>query len=485
MTKSEIGLNVKPGIKSFAASAKVEKSLRYSIYDGAASGATTGLTQDYIAPFALALKATSTQIGLLTSIANMAAALFQLKAPAILRRAGTRKRMILPVVLVEALLWAPLALIPFLFSGHSMWGLTTIFTLIIVFGSLSDPAWGSMMADLVPVRKRGRYFGNRGKICGFTTLAFAFVAAFILWLFGHQLFIGFATIFALALSFRLVSWCFLAKMYEPPIAIADKGRFHLLDFINETRATNLGRFVLYVSAMNFATYLAAPFFAVYMLRDLGFGYLTYVVVIASAALANSLALTFWGKRADRAGNLKIIAISSIFIPLAPLLWLAGHNIFYLLLIQLLSGFIWAGFNLCSTNFVYDASRPERRPRCISYFNAMNGSAICLGALLGGILAPHLPPILGYNLLTLFLISGLLRAVIAMTLFHHIVEVRRVSKISTIELIWDKLRLKAMKVWAVPRLVSSPALTPDIGRPYLQQGHIPQSPTVLWPGPSPP
>lgn len=87
-TKSGIGLNVKPGVKSFAASAKVEKSLRYSIYDGAANATTTDLTQDYIAPLALALKATSTQIGLLTSIANLAAALFPLKAPAILRRAG-------------------------------------------------------------------------------------------------------------------------------------------------------------------------------------------------------------------------------------------------------------------------------------------------------------------------------------------------------------------------------------------------------------
>jgi MFS family permease len=476
---------VKPEIRSFAASAKVEKSLRYSIYDGAASAATTGLTQDYIAPFALALKATSTQIGLLTSIANLAAALFQLKAPAILRRAGTRKRMILPVVLVQALLWAPLALIPFLFSGHSMWGLTAIFTLIIVFGSLANPAWGSLMTDLVPVRKRGRYFGNRGRICGFTTLAFAFVAAFILWLFGHQLFIGFTTIFAMALSFRLISWCFLAKMYEPPATIEDEGRFRLLDFINETRSTNLGRFVLYVSAMNFATYLAAPFFAVYMLGELGFGYLTYVVVIASAALANSLALTFWGKRADRAGNLKIIAISSLFIPLVPLLWLADDNIFYLVLVQLFSGFVWAGFNLCSTNFVYDSSRPERRTWCISYFNAMNGSAICLGALLGGVLASHLPPVLGYNLLTLFLISGLLRAAVAMTLFHHIAEVRRVPKISTIELIWDKLELKTMKVWAIPQLVSSLVLTPDTGGPYLQLGYIPRSSTVLWSGPSPP
>jgi len=48
-------------------------------------------------------------------------------------------------------------------------------------------------------------------------------------------------------------------------------------------------------------------------------------------------------------------------------------------------------------WLHDASRSERKSWRISYFNAMSGSAICLGALLGGVLAPHLPPVLGYNL----------------------------------------------------------------------------------------
>ena len=467
--------------QSVAEAAKVRKSLKCAIYDGASNAATTGLTQDYIAPFALALKATSAQIGLLTSIPSLAAALFQLKAPDMVQRMGSRKRVILPAVLIHALLWAPLALISLLFHSNGIWWVIAIFTLIMVFGALANPAWGSLMADLVPVGKRGRYFGHRGKICGFTTLAFAFVAAFILWLFGHHLFIGFATIFALALFFRLISWYFLAKMYEPPVAIQPRERFRLLDFVRETRATNLGRFVLYVSAMNFATYLAAPFFVVYMLRDLGFDYLTWVVIIASSTLATTMALTFWGKRADRAGNIKIIAISSLFIPLVPLLWLASHNVFYLVLVQLFSGFAWAGFTLCSTNFVYDASPPERRTGCIAYFNAMNGTAICLGALSGGVLAPHLPSLFGYSLLTLFLISGLLRAVVAMTLFHHVVEVRRVPKISTIELIWANLRLKVRGTGSVISSISLPILHNRL----MVTEQIPPRRTLLMPGPSPP
>jgi MFS family permease len=116
------------------------------------------------------------------------------------QKTGSRKRMILLVVFVHALLWAPLPLIPFLFHGNGVWWLIAVFTLVMAFGSLANPAWGSLMADLVPPARRGRYFGHRGKICGFTMLTFTLVAAFILWLSRHQLFIGFAIVFALALA---------------------------------------------------------------------------------------------------------------------------------------------------------------------------------------------------------------------------------------------------------------------------------------------
>jgi len=40
--------------------------------------------------------------------------------------------------------------------------------------------------------------------------------------------------------------------------------------------------------------------------------------------------------------------------------------------------------------------------------SINGTAICLGALLGGVLAKAMPPLFGHRLLALFLLSGVLR-----------------------------------------------------------------------------
>jgi MFS family permease len=154
-------------------------------------------------------------------------------------------------------------------------------------------------------------------------------------------------------------------------------------------------------------------------------------------MANLAFMTFWGKRTDKAGNMKVLKVTSVLVPLVPLLWIGSHQLYYLIPVQILSGFAWAGFNLASANFVYDASPSKHRMQYIAVFNATNGSAICFGGLLGGYLALCLPSLLGYQLLTLFLVSGLLRGLVAATLLRRLSEVRQVPETSIAELLFGK------------------------------------------------
>ena len=415
----------------------IRKTLRNSVFDGASHSAMLGLTQSYVVPFALALRATTAQIGLLASIPSLTMALSQLAVPRLIRRAGSRKRLILPVVLIHALMWIPVLLVPYLFPGDKVWWLIGFMTLSAVFGSLAIPAWGSMMADLVPGNTRGRYFSQRSRICDFVMLVVSLVAGGILqWTTGSP-FLGFSIIFAGAVVSRLTSWYFLSKMHEPLLKETTNNHSNLLSVIRKTRSSNLGRFIMYMSLINFATSLSGPFFAVYMLRDLNFDYLTYVAINATSTIATITFLTRWGRRADRAGNIKVMRITSFLIPLVPLLWLVSKQVYYLIPIQVLAGFAWSGFTLTSSNFLYDASPQENRTQSIAIFNAVNGVAICLGALTGGFLAPRLPQLLGNSLLCLFLISGVLRGFVVILLLRKISEVRRVPKVSSLELLFGK------------------------------------------------
>jgi MFS family permease len=397
-------------MKNFTTDPKVNRSLRFSILDGASYNAMLGLTQDFMAPFALALKASTAQIGLLASLPNLALALSQLGSPCISERLRSRKSWIIPVVLIQAVLWLPIFLLPQLFDGAAVWWLIGLFTAGSVFGALGNPAWGSMMADLVPAGMRGRYFGSRNRIGGLTLLLAFFLGGAVLELSADQVMLGFAVLFGAAALFRLASAFFLTRMYEPPPPRRCPDKFDPVHEIKTLPGTRVGRFSIYVAALMLSTHVAGPFFAVYMLRELGFSYWIFVVVTAAAAVANFLFMGFWGRAADKIGHMKIVRLTSLLIPINPILWLGGQALPYLIAIQIFSGFSWSGFNLASTNFLYEAAAPERRTRAIAVFNALSGLAICIGALLGGLVAPRLPEISGHGFLALFLLSGLMRAV---------------------------------------------------------------------------
>ena len=418
---------------------KIRNSLRLSIFDGAAGFAMAGLTQNYITPFALALKATTVQIGLLNSFPSFATAFSQLAAPALVNRAGSRKRVILPVVLVHALMWLPVFLLPYLLPDSGVWWLIGLFTISGVFGALANAPWGSMMADLVHEGIRGRFFSFRGRINTFTFLALSLIGGLLLQSFTHNVFIGFAIIFGGATVFRLLSFNFLSRMYEPALAREKPDTANLRYMIKHLGGSNFGRFTFFIALIYFAIMVAGAFFSVYMLRDLKLSYLTFTLVNSSGTVSTLIFLRFWGRRADRAGNLKILRITGCLLPAVPLLWLVSTNPAYLICANAFSGFVWAGFDLSCGNFLFDASAPETRTKQIAIFNCIVNVSLSLGSLAGGYIAPHLPAMLGYQLRTLFTLSGVLRAVVVVLVLRTIVEVRHVPKISTLRLLTGRMK----------------------------------------------
>jgi len=424
---------------------KIRKSLRYSFLDGAFFSAMMGFADQYITPFAVALKATSAQIGMLTAFPNLISSLVQLKSADFTEHLKSRMRTIKIFIFFHAFIYLPISLIPVLFKTNRALWLILFITVAASLNAFPGPAWVSLMADHLPARSRGRYFGWRNRLLGTITVACAFLAGLILNIFGKDKLYGFTVILGLAFVSRFISWHFLSKMYEPPIKVTKEHYFSFWDFIKRIRDSNFAKFVIYVASISFAVNIASPFFAVFMLRDLNLSYVTYTIIVLASTIATLLTMGIWGRHADVVGNIKVIRFASFFIPVIPILWLLSQNVVYLILIQLFAGYVWAGFNLSVFNFIYDAVMPEKRTRCVSYFNVINGIAICCGALLGGFLAKNLPDIFGYRLLTLFLLSGVLRAITAFTILPMIKEVRHVEKVRNIDLFFSVIRLRPIEV----------------------------------------
>jgi MFS family permease len=426
---------------------EIQKSLRYSWKEGVAAQVSISAFDYFLIPYAIFLGASTQQIGLLAAIPNFVSSLSLLFAVRAVDIAGTRHSLLTYASGLQAIVLLPLILLPFLSIPIpvKMAVLILLISLFRMLGSILGPAWGSLISEYLPEGQRVQYLGWRSRmiaISGIISTAFWGLLLYSLEYLSQAT--GFVAIFAGVILTRFISFYLMSRMVDLPHRKEVPAPFSFGAFRERLKVSNFAKFVYFVTGMTFATQLAAPYFSVYMLKGLNFNYLSYTTVQLASVIAGLVAFPLWGRNADIVGNAKVLKSTAFVIPLLPVLWIFARDPFTLVLIELFSGFIWSGFNLCTSNFIYDAVAPEKRVRYLSYFNLINGGAAFAGASLGGYLGDKLPPLFGYSLLTLFLISGILRTGASLFLSHHFQEVREsAKKVSSFELYFSVVGIKPL------------------------------------------
>ena len=227
---------------------------------------------------------------------------------------------------------------------------------------------------------------------------------------GTVEFRGFAAVFSVAFLASIGSLIFYRPITSPN-TIDKSPDFNFIDFLKETKRGHLGTFIMYVSMVNFTVYLCSPLFAIYMLNDLHFSYLTFTGLICVEYLARVASLTLWGRHVDRASALRVMGIASYMVPVIPILWLFSSNVIYLAGVQIISGSAWAIFELCSQSFIFRASPQNLKMKYVIYHKSLSTLFVSLGALGGAYLINIVFPVFGSKILGLFLVSGVLRLLV--------------------------------------------------------------------------
>lgn len=355
-----------------------------------------------------------------------------------------RKKIILIGVILQAILWLGVIFAGSLFflfkfnSNFSLTALTIFYTLLVLFGSFIVPAWTSLMKDIV-INKRGEYFGNRNRIIGIFSIVSSLIAGFILDFFEvNILFIGFFILFFTAFIFRTISGILFLAHYESKLKIKKESYFSFLDFLKKGNKSNFLKFTIFISLFIFSTYIAAPFFAVYMLEDLGFSYTKWIMIGMVGSLSSLFFMPLIGKFADKYGSIKILKITGVFIPFFPFFWVLTYFfnpnsyklVIFLFTLEFFAGILWAGFNLAYNNFIYDTVTREKTALCIAYFNVLHGLGIFIGSMLGGlILSFDFKFFIFSPILFVILLSGVMRALSYFIMMPKIKEVREVEEFS--------------------------------------------------------
>ena len=176
--------------------AKKKKNRIISIWDGVFASFNIGCGETHVSAFIILFQATNLQVGLLASLPNLIASLFQLKTPACVEKVGSRKKIIVLSVMLQLMMWFPIIAIAFTgWERHSVPFLILFYSLYSTFGSFLAPAWGSLMSESVAEKERGRYFGLRGKIGGMVTVLSGFGAGYLLYTLQCPVYQRFALVF--------------------------------------------------------------------------------------------------------------------------------------------------------------------------------------------------------------------------------------------------------------------------------------------------
>ena len=389
---------------------KVRNSLRASTAEGTFNTAASSITQTYIQPLAIELGATNSDMGLLSAAQNLANTIAQIPGAKLTQRMPRKTIWMVSQLTSKIFFMIPIMLLPLMNLGNEVWLLIAVMALIAFFVGLRTPAWTSMMGDLVPERIRGKYFAMRNMVTGAAGIAVTLVSGYFVTTYGFPL------IFFFAIVLSAMSIVFFAKMYEPPVKkIFHYGHRFALNPHDWKNAIALNKplviFTAYMCLMYFAVEIAAPFYAVYMIKDLSISYFWFGALTVLGAIIRIISFKHWGRINDRFGSRKTLLVTGFFGCFTPFLFLFATGVFDIALIKIFDGFIWAGFDLVIFNYLLDIIPANRRPQYVANHNFFVGFGITLGDLAGAVFIGFLMEssfLFWHGLQLIFLLSFVLR-----------------------------------------------------------------------------
>jgi MFS family permease len=367
------------------------------------------------------LRADKWQIGLVLTMTYLGPT-FEPVGAYLVERFGRRRPLFLAGFLVNRLPFFVFALIPLLGPPETCrgLGLGLVFAVVAVTrvgAHLATPAWWTWVADLVPERRRARFFGCRTQSASAVTAASMVVGLTLLHLGGGLTNARLVSaLFAAGALFGLIDILLYLGVPEPPFkAIGNSQKLKevcssgLFSFLREFRApfreSTFRRLILGMGLWSFSANLVLPFVPVYQCGEmlagrhlgLGISFLSLAGLSVLASLATMLTSRKWADWAPRLGTRSLVLLGSgyLFVNLA--YGFIGPVSMALLIPVVLVGGVLIGAWTVSTNQLLLAVAPRtNRSYYVSAYNFTNGWLMAGGPLLGGLLADHLP-VLGWVL----------------------------------------------------------------------------------------
>ncbi|WP_339749263.1 MFS transporter [uncultured Rubinisphaera sp.] len=400
----------------------IRQDLKYSVGDGAAFGLMVGMGETYLPAFVLAIGLGELVAGMIGSLPLFLGGILQLISPWAIRKIGSHKNWVVACSLVQALMFVPLVIAA---CRGTLGTIEVVLIASLYWGTslATGPAWNTWIGTLVPVQVRSKYFASRTRISQACVFVGFIVAGVSLQYASEQnrLLTVYAILFSFAGICRLISTYMLARQREPIPIPAGMVRRPISQTFRDLTDGPGGRLLMFLVATQAAVQMSGPYFTPFMLNNLKLSYLQFVSLIAVAFLARIFALPVWGQLAHRVGAMRLLWIGAIGIAPASIGWTFSQNYYWLMVIQLYAGTVWAAYELAFFLLLFESIPEKQRTGLLTVYNLINVTAWVSGSLVGGLLLYSMNTSFNAYLI-LFALSGVgrLLALILLTRIPHLV-----------------------------------------------------------------
>lgn len=338
----------------------------------------------FLTGYLLYLGADSTQIGIVLAIPSLANVL-QIFGAFLIQKFQNRKIGLLIFAGLHRIIWTLTGLIPFLFP-HQWWVVLYILVTMLAFTSnaFGIVFFTSLMADMVPVQVRGRYFGFRNSLIW----AFGCIVLVI----GGQILdrmeepAGFHILYlicAVCAVLNVLAFTRYPNMPFVPSQEHDVKKMVIQPFLHKPFLIA----TLFIALWLLLQGLSIPFYNYVMLDLMKVSYSWISIITMTQNVAMMLSYYIWGTLNMRHSTrtllfwtLPIVALSSLmwgftsFLPVIPVLFL----------IHIALGIGTGGFNQLMFNFVISDTPKSERPMFIAVFYGLTGLTGFIGPVIGGL-----------------------------------------------------------------------------------------------------
>ena len=310
----------------------IQRSLRVNIVAGFFGTLWMAMSINYsLTLFMEAIGASGVMIGLMMTARQMmvtaqipAALLFE-NLP---EHRGARKRYWAIPALVHRFIW-------FIVAALALWGkpgaLWLPWAVIIIVGlsdfsaNASAPMWYSWMADLIPHKTAGQFWGRRQSIVTVGLLLGLALAGFLLDHFripgtGKTSPLGFALVFGIGAVFGVMDILIHLKVREPRRSPTPRHTGIASRLLAPLRNPDFLRLTLAMSAVAVAMAMLGPYGLIYLKRNYPVTYTHIAILNMIGSLGAVLASYSMGKLSDRIGPRVLCAILIIVAPLTATSW---------------------------------------------------------------------------------------------------------------------------------------------------------------------